>query len=92
MTPHYSRVDADHGTLMLENDEPAPKTAESNSSGINGADAPQVDLPRIQRAVREILAAVGEDPDREGLKETPRAWRECMRNCFPVCGKIRMSI
>src|ERR1700750_57847 len=33
--------------------------------------APQVDLPRIERAVREILAAVGEDPDREGLRETP---------------------
>lgn len=30
-----------------------------------------VDLERIQRAVREILAAVGEDPDREGLLETP---------------------
>lgn len=31
----------------------------------------QVDLPRIERAVREILSAVGEDPDREGLLETP---------------------
>ena len=30
-----------------------------------------VDQPRIERAVREILAAVGEDPDREGLKGTP---------------------
>ncbi|MBM4004201.1 MAG: GTP cyclohydrolase I FolE [Planctomycetes bacterium] len=30
-----------------------------------------VDLARIERAVREILAAVGEDPDREGLSETP---------------------
>jgi GTP cyclohydrolase I len=30
-----------------------------------------VDLPRIQQAVREILAAVGENPDREGLLETP---------------------
>jgi GTP cyclohydrolase I len=30
-----------------------------------------VDLPRIERAVREILAAVGEDPEREGLLETP---------------------
>ncbi|HZZ72442.1 MAG TPA: GTP cyclohydrolase I FolE [Pirellulales bacterium] len=30
-----------------------------------------VDHARIQRAVREILIAVGEDPDREGLKETP---------------------
>jgi GTP cyclohydrolase I len=33
--------------------------------------APQVDLARISRAVREILLAVGEDPDREGLRETP---------------------
>ncbi|NQV22859.1 MAG: GTP cyclohydrolase I FolE [Rhodopirellula sp.] len=30
-----------------------------------------VDLPRIERAVREILEAVGEDPDRDGLLETP---------------------
>ena len=32
----------------------------------------QVDLDRIAAAVREILAAVGEDPDREGLLETPQ--------------------
>lgn len=31
----------------------------------------QPDLPRIERAVREILAAVGEDPNRDGLLETP---------------------
>jgi GTP cyclohydrolase I len=30
-----------------------------------------VDLARIRSAVREILLAVGEDPDREGLVETP---------------------
>jgi GTP cyclohydrolase I len=41
-------------------------------SDTDGAPAPtKVDLPRIERAVREILAAVGEDPDREGLRETP---------------------
>ncbi len=31
----------------------------------------QPDLPRMERAVREILIAVGEDPDRNGLLETP---------------------
>ncbi|MFN0052714.1 MAG: GTP cyclohydrolase I FolE [Planctomycetales bacterium] len=31
----------------------------------------EIDRPRIERAVREILAAVGEDPDREGLRDTP---------------------
>ena len=31
----------------------------------------QADLPRMERAVREILAAVGEDPNRNGLLETP---------------------
>jgi GTP cyclohydrolase IA len=29
------------------------------------------DLPRIERAVREILFAIGEDPDRDGLRDTP---------------------
>jgi GTP cyclohydrolase IA len=37
-----------------------------------GAESPvDMDLERICRAVREILIAVGEDPDREGLRETP---------------------
>jgi GTP cyclohydrolase I len=31
----------------------------------------EVDQPRIERAVREILAAIGEDPEREGLQDTP---------------------
>ncbi|HEV8278804.1 MAG TPA: GTP cyclohydrolase I FolE [Streptosporangiaceae bacterium] len=30
-----------------------------------------IDTGRIERAVREILLAVGEDPDRDGLTETP---------------------
>jgi GTP cyclohydrolase IA len=29
------------------------------------------DLPRIERAVREILLAIGEDPARDGLRDTP---------------------
>ena len=31
----------------------------------------EVDTKRIERAVREILVAVGEDPNREGLRDTP---------------------
>lgn len=31
----------------------------------------RVDLPRIERAVREMLLAIGEDPDRDGLRKTP---------------------
>ena len=31
-----------------------------------------MDKLRIEMAVREILLAIGENPDREGLKETPR--------------------
>ena len=30
-----------------------------------------MDLERIQRAVREVIAAIGDDPDREGLRGTP---------------------
>jgi GTP cyclohydrolase IA len=39
----------------------------------NGDDtaAPGIDHARVEAAVREILRAVGEDPDREGLQETP---------------------
>jgi GTP cyclohydrolase IA len=32
---------------------------------------PPADLARIEAAVREILIAVGEDPDRDGLRQTP---------------------
>lgn len=32
---------------------------------------PEVDLDRAARAIRELLIAVGEDPDRSGLKDTP---------------------
>jgi GTP cyclohydrolase I len=39
---------------------------------LNGTPVEQaVDLPRIEHAVREILIALGEDPDRDGLIKTP---------------------
>jgi GTP cyclohydrolase I len=32
----------------------------------------EIDLGRIERAVLEILLAIGEDPQRDGIKDTPR--------------------
>ena len=44
------------------------------------ANGSAVDKPRIEAAVREILLAIGEDPDRDGLQDTParvaRAYEE----------------
>jgi GTP cyclohydrolase I len=59
MTPS-DPAPAETGSVDGETDQPAspPPTG-------------PIDRPRIERAVREILAAVGEDPDREGLRETP---------------------
>ncbi len=34
-------------------------------------DPSPIDLTRIERAVHEILLAIGEDPEREGLRDTP---------------------
>lgn len=43
---------------------------------------PEFDQERAEAAIRELLAAVGEDPDREGLRETParvaRAYQELL--------------
>ncbi len=56
--PCLSRDDSLHAGCGAHDDEPTPPAA-------------GVDHARIERAVREILIAVGEDPDREGLLETP---------------------
>ncbi len=55
---------------------------------------PQVDFDRIRRAVREILIAVGEDPDREGLQETPDRVAPDMLPAWlgrEVTGEVRYS-
>jgi GTP cyclohydrolase I len=55
----------------------SPTEPDDDADCIQGGDVPTdptlrpVDLPRIERAVREILAGVGEDPNREGLLDTP---------------------
>jgi GTP cyclohydrolase IA len=47
-------------------------TKELPSDLLHAPASGEVDLPRIEAAVREILAAVGEDPEREGLLDTPK--------------------
>lgn len=54
--------------------DPATSACAGTLSEEQGPDATRlahVDLGRLERAVREILAALGENPDREGLVETP---------------------
>jgi GTP cyclohydrolase I len=41
-----------------------------------------VDRPRIERAVHEILLSIGEDPKREGLTETPGRVAEAYAHIF----------
>jgi GTP cyclohydrolase I len=58
--------------------------------------APEVDLPRVEAAVREILLAIGEDPDREGLRQTPargaRAYVEQFAGLRQEAGDVLTTI
>jgi len=52
-------------------DEPEPEIPPRAPTRPVTAPSGPVDLPRIEAAVREILVAIGEDPDRDGLVNTP---------------------
>ncbi len=48
------------------------------NSRMNNQGYTSIDKPRVEAAVRELLAAIGEDPNREGLLDTPsRIARAC---------------
>jgi GTP cyclohydrolase I len=57
--------------LPGENDGQVSEDATARDNSEVAAGTGGIDHARIERAVREILLAVGEDPDREGLRETP---------------------
>jgi len=70
MTDQHATTD---GAEMPPFDEPElvrPPRSSATNGRANGTYGP-VDQERIQRAVREILVAIGEDPERDGLRETP---------------------
>jgi len=46
------------------------------------SEGPTVDGPRSERAIREILLAIGEDPGREGLVKTPERVAEAYAHLF----------
>jgi GTP cyclohydrolase IA len=59
--------------------------AHNSVDGVDGsgrADDPVIDLPRIEAAVREILEAIGEDPSRDGLIQTPARVARAMAEQF----------
>jgi GTP cyclohydrolase IA len=65
-------------------DEPIEAGGDSRLDG--SFHIPQFDQARAEAAVRELLIAAGEDPDREGLRDTParvaRAYRELFAGLY----------
>ncbi|MGL5864798.1 MAG: GTP cyclohydrolase I FolE [Dermatophilaceae bacterium] len=55
-----------------------------DGAGVPGAAvmADPVDVPRAAAAVREFLIAIGEDPDREGLRDTPTRVAKAARELY----------
>ena len=55
---------------------------DSHDEKLVTADGREFDQERAEKAVRELLLAVGEDPDREGLKRTPERVAKAYREMF----------
>ncbi len=73
--------------MVVSSPEPDPATGAADpATGPAGDGAPvtrpPVDVARAEAAVREFLAAIGEDPDREGLRETPARVAKAARELY----------
>lgn len=66
------------GSAAVEQDGPIAERGERS----------RIDLPRAEAAVRELLYAIGEDPDRDGLRETPA---RVARSYLEVFGGLSMT-
>ena len=65
----------------------APESGATPAGVESAQDAPAMDLPRIEAAVREILLAIGEDPDRDGLQGTPGRVARSYQEIFAGLGQ-----
>jgi GTP cyclohydrolase I len=57
-----------------------------------GVDQPGIDKPRVEKAVREILLAIGEDPDRDGLRDTPARVARSYEELFSGIGQDPVEV
>ncbi|PLC10992.1 GTP cyclohydrolase I [Kocuria flava] len=87
--PHEARTD---GTTPHDPRQEAFEPPYPDPDPALEAGAGAVDQERVAAAVRELLLAIGEDPDREGLQGTPgrvaRAWAEMFAGLHQDPGEV----
>jgi GTP cyclohydrolase I len=71
---------------MSADRRPRPLASVPPEDADSRAERAGVDLARIERAVREILLAIGEDPERDGLIQTPRRVARMYQDIFSGLG------
>ncbi len=47
-----------------------------------------VSQSEVERAFREVFRWIGEDPDRDGLRETPNRLARAFQSTLPAIGRI----
>ncbi|PPF42394.1 dihydropteroate synthase [Pseudoclavibacter sp. AY1F1] len=80
-----------HGGFVSREDGPMPASRAVQSedvlmNDVDSGSADRVDLERARAAVREFLAAIGEDPDRPGLARTPERVADAALELFGGIG------
>ena len=68
--------------MSLALERPRPHISDRFSLEPGNMERDEVDLRAIEGAVRTILKAIGEDPDRPGLEDTPRRVARMYREMF----------
>ena len=74
-----------HGKPRRAVDDPEAQPDVSDSAPLTPP--PGYDADRIEAAVREFLLGIGEDPDREGLRDTPQRVARACAELFAGLGK-----